>query len=103
MNPIVKTLAVMSLVASALMGPCFADDLEQDYDRHARRAAPRDAFPVLTAPPMVKAEDAKDLRDDDNVIGIAIAGDARAYPVAVMGVHELVNDACGGKPIAVSW
>ena len=27
----------------------------------------------------------------------------RTYPVRVMGIHELVNDTCGGDPIAVSW
>ncbi len=37
------------------------------------------------------------------MIGVAIGDDARAYPIAVMGVHELGNDTCGGTPIAVSW
>jgi hypothetical protein len=42
------------------------------------------------------------VRPDDPVIGIEIGGEAKAYPLVVMGSHELANDVCGGKPIAVS-
>ncbi len=76
---------------------------EADFERSARRAAPRDAFPVFHNPPMVPASQAAGLRDDDWVIGVTVNGQAKAYPVAVMGVHELGNDTCGGEPIAVSW
>ena len=48
------------------------------------------------------AADAK-LGGDQPVIGIEIGGQARAYPVRVMGSHEIVNTTCGGKPIAVTW
>jgi len=37
------------------------------------------------------------------VIGVRVGGAAKAYPVHVMGVHELVNDVCGDVPIAASW
>ena len=39
----------------------------------------------------------------DVVIGITHAGEAKAYPVVIMGIHELGNDTIGGIPIAVSW
>lgn len=80
------------------------DALERDFRANARRAAPRDAFPVLESPALSTAADGdKALRPDDWVIGVDIGGEARAYPVAVMGLHELANDTCGGVPIAVSW
>ncbi|RME75651.1 MAG: DUF3179 domain-containing protein [Planctomycetota bacterium] len=80
------------------------DALERDFDAHARRAAPRNAFPVLDDPPMVGAERAPAFLDDRAwVIGIEIGGVAKAYPIAIMGRHELVNDHCGALPIAVSW
>lgn len=78
-------------------------DPEADYDRNARRAVPRDAFPVFDHPKMAKASEARDLNDDDRVIGVSLEKEAKAYPISVMGVHELGNDTCGGKPIAVSW
>ena len=77
-------------------------DPEKDYEIHSVRGAPRDGFDVLDHPKMTKAAAAK-LADDQPVIGMRIGGEARAYPVRVMGSHEIVNDTCGGEPIAVSW
>jgi hypothetical protein len=80
-----------------------AEDLEKAYDREARRHAARDRFRVLNDPKMTPAGKAKGIRDDEPVIGVAIGKEAKAYPIAVMGIHELANDRCGGKAIAVSW
>lgn len=77
---------------------------EREFKRNARRAVPRDAFPVLNHPTMVGAERGdRALEDDEPVIGIDLGGEQKAYPVAVMGRHELANDTCGGIPVAVSW
>ena len=70
------------------------------------QAVPRDAFPVFDDPPMLSAAEAERkgvVFDRDAVIGVAHGGEARAYPVTVMGVHELGNDTIAGVPIAVSW
>ncbi|MBI4566405.1 MAG: DUF3179 domain-containing protein [Planctomycetes bacterium] len=85
-----------------LMG-LLAQDLEADYEKHAHRAVPRDAFPVLHDPKLVPAAEASDVRDSDVVIGVMVGTEAKAYPIAVMGSHELANDNCGREPIAVSW
>lgn len=37
------------------------------------------------------------------VIGIARNGEAKAYPISVMGIHELGNDTIGGTPVAITW
>ena len=66
-------------------------------------AAPRDYFAVPEHPKMTPAADAEDIRDDEPVIGVAFGNEAKAYPLSVMGRHELANDTCGGRPIAVSW
>jgi len=80
------------------------DDPGREFDRHARQAVPRDAFPVFDEPEMVSAARAnRVLRPGEWVIGVDIQGDARAYPVAVMGVAELGNDVVGGEPITVCW
>ncbi len=70
------------------------------------RAVPRDAFPVFDDPKMAGAEEAERngwIHPRDAVIGVAHQGEAKAYPVSVMGLHELGNDTIGGVPIAVSW
>jgi len=40
---------------------------------------------------------------DDRVIGIVVHGAARAYPIQLMNVHEVVNDTLGGVPIVVTF
>ena len=81
----------------------LAQDREADYDRNARRAVRRDAFPVLNNPKMVPANKAKGLKVRDPVLGVTVGKEAKAYPITILGIHELGNDTCGGKPIAVSW
>lgn len=77
---------------------------ESSYDSEGVRAAPRDAFPVLDHPEMVFAADAQqELDEEEPVIGLFLDGEARAYPISVMGGVELVNDTCGELPVAVSW
>jgi hypothetical protein len=42
------------------------------------------------------------LTDDSTVIGLVLDGRARAYPLTVLNVHEIVNDSFGG-PVLVSY
>jgi hypothetical protein len=76
------------------------------------RAMNRDGVMALTEPAMIDAsevdrrnheEHSKMLVPDDRVIGIEIAGEARAYPLWLMRWHEVVNDVVGGEPIAVTY
>lgn len=77
---------------------------ESSYDLEGVRAAPRDAFPVLDHPAMASVTDASlQLDPEEPVIGLFLDGEARAYPISVMGGIELVNDTCGELPVAVSW
>lgn len=65
-----------------------------------------DAFPVFDHPamlPAARAEAAGIVLDSDMVIGVARGREAKAYPITIMGVHELGNDTIDGLPIAVTW
>jgi len=80
------------------------EELEKEYYSNSFRAAPRDAFPVLFNPPMGNVKDGDGiLQPNEWVIGIALKDEAKAYPVDVMGFHELINDVVGGTPITVCW
>ena len=81
----------------------YLDGLEEDYDRHVHRAAPRDAFDVLDMPALVAASAATTLDPDEFVLGVDLGGEARAYPIGALGSSELLNDVCGEIPIAASW
>ena len=70
------------------------------------QAVPRDAFPVFDNPRMLSAATAERegvIYDRDAIIGVAHGKEAKAYPITIMGVHELGNDTIDGIPIAVSW
>ena len=62
-----------------------------------------DGIPPLDQPKMIAAERAPYLLDDDLVFGVEINGDARAYPLRIMGWHEMMNDVVGGIPVALAY
>ena len=63
----------------------------------------KDGIPSLDNPAMIAAGDADYMRDDDLVFGVAINGDLRAYPLRIMGWHEMFNDVIGGVPVALAY
>ncbi len=63
----------------------------------------KDGIPSLDNPALVAAGEAEYLRDDDLVFGVSINGDARAYPLRIMGWHEMFNEVIGGVPVALAY
>ncbi len=63
----------------------------------------KDGIPSLDNPQMIAADAADYLRGDDLVFGVAINGDLRAYPLRIMGWHEMFNDVIGGVPVALAY
>ena len=73
---------------------------------------PRDFLVPLDAPATMAGFDmlaynasrrTKYVVTDDRVIGLVVNGKARAYPLQVLNVHEIVNDSLGGVPVAVTF
>ena len=62
-----------------------------------------DGIPDIRNPTMLTPDEAAFLAPDERVFGVAINGDARAYPLRIANAHEMVNDVVGGEPIALSW
>ncbi|MEM7238440.1 MAG: DUF3179 domain-containing protein, partial [Pseudomonadota bacterium] len=62
-----------------------------------------DGIPALDHPVHVSAGEAGYLLDDDPVFGVEINGDARAYPLRILGWHEMVNDVVGDVPVALAY
>ena len=64
----------------------------------------RDGIQAIFDPTFVTVSEAGVfMRDEELVIGLTIDGDSRAYSVAYLSGHEVVNDVVGGKPVAVTW
>ena len=64
---------------------------------------PEDAIPAIVRPTYISAAAASDFGDTEQVIGVSINGDSRAFPISTLSAHEIVNDVIGGRPIAVTW
>ncbi|MGI9355473.1 MAG: DUF3179 domain-containing protein [Rhizobiaceae bacterium] len=62
-----------------------------------------DGIPSLDNPKLIEAKDADYLLDTDLVFGVAINGDVRAYPLRIMGWHEMFNEVIGGVPVALAY
>ena len=63
---------------------------------------PRDGIAAIDHPKYVVAERAG-LAGTDRVLGLALGGVARAYPVRILNWHEIVNDRIGEQPVAVTY
>lgn len=86
--------------------PCLIDrdTLVEAMARDGLKALTR---PVTMTPQEVDHHNENDrgklLVSADRVVGIKIAGEARAYPLRLLRWHESVNDVVGGRAIAVTY
>ena len=65
---------------------------------------PKDGIPPIDAPKFESIAAARAwLSDRSPVISVEAAGVARAYPLAILIWHEIVNDTLGGIPIVVTF
>ena len=64
---------------------------------------PKDGIPSIDKPVFKPVAEGTELADRDPVIGLAIEGDARAYPLRILIWHEIVNDTVGGMPVTVTY
>ena len=63
-----------------------------------------DAIPAILKPNLVSADEADSRMDpEEQVLGLSINGDHRAYSVPLLSRHEIVNDVVGGVPVAITW
>jgi hypothetical protein len=94
------TVTVLALSpVPALAQTCLVPD-----DQIVSGGPGKDGIPALTRPAVVSATQADGFLEPDSlVLGVAIGGEARAYPHNVLWWHEIVNDVLGATPITVSY
>lgn len=63
---------------------------------------PYDAILPIYEPEFVHSAESP-LEEDELVMGVALNGEAKVYPVTVLRIREMVNDELGGIPILVTW
>jgi hypothetical protein len=63
-----------------------------------------DAIRAILDPELVTAQQAEAwMEPGEQVLGVSIDGDHRAYPIKMLSRHEIVNDVVGGVSVAVTW
>jgi hypothetical protein len=123
-----QTIALLILVLSGILAACtpaalpLVDTSAPNLDTNPNDTTPaptvtvdlnldkfvfvpmlsRDAIRPIYEPEFVEAIDSP-LHTDELVMGVAINGEAKAYPVTVLRFREMVNDELGGGPILVTW
>lgn len=63
----------------------------------------RDGIRAVDAPTFASSEAGDAVAPETPVIGISIAGDARAYLIPILEYHQIVNDEVGGVPLAITY
>lgn len=63
----------------------------------------QECIPAIDNPTYRPVDKADWIADEDLVIGIRMNGEARAYPLRILNVHEIVNTDIGDRSIAVTY
>ena len=79
------------------------DDPLVAEDQIKRGGPPRDGIPSIDKPKFVSAADVDYLKADDRVLGLLINKEVRAYPIAILNWHEIVNDEFAGQAVIISY
>lgn len=75
-----------------------------DYDEIVSGGPPPDGIPAIDDPIFESVNEADEwLGDDWPVMIFELNGDARAYPLAILIHHEIVNDVVGDRPVALTF
>jgi hypothetical protein len=65
---------------------------------------PPDGIPPIDEPVYETIDDAAGwLEDTSPVMVVDVEGDVRAYPLAILTWHEIVNDVVGGAPLTITY
>jgi hypothetical protein len=75
-----------------------------DLDEVISGGPPPDGIPPIDDPQFESVQDAAGwLEDDSPVMVVEVDDDVRAYPLAILTWHEIVNDEIGGVPMVVTY
>ena len=92
-----------SVSASSLNGFNISEDALVPVEEIHSGGPPRDGIPSIDAPRFIAATAADDIRPQDRVLGLRRGNLAKAYPIAILNWHEIVNDRFEQEPVVVTY
>ena len=102
--PLLSLLLIISQIANAALKNGF--DLSNSVipvQEILAGGPPRDGIPAIDQPHFIPANKNITLTATDRILGITINGVSKAYPIAILNWHEIVNDRIDNKPIVISY
>ncbi len=80
------------------------DKSSVDFSEIISGGPPKDGIPPVDNPRFGSIADVSgEIGNDEPVVTVAIDGAAKAYPLAILMWHEIVNDELNGVPISVTF
>jgi hypothetical protein len=95
----------VGLLSTILSARCAAAQGVSIDLREVVTLLPKGTVPAILDPTpfLVPADMASGVRDSDQVLGVAIGEESRAYPIPFLSWHEIVHDTVSGVPIVATW
>jgi len=105
---LLATLMVLMLFSSAISAAERKNGFDVsnaliDADEIVSGGPKKDGIPAIDQPKFVAAKHVDFLTPTERVLGLVIAGVAKAYPVKILNWHEIVNDRIRGNAFVVTY
>ncbi len=97
------TLSAILLISFVFLAGFNTDNAIVPQSEILSGGPPKDGIPAILKPKFVDPGNAAYLEDSDDVIGLKIGNETKAYPIKILNWHEVVNDTIGGVPVAVTF
>jgi hypothetical protein len=98
-----RALPLTALFLSLTLAGCASSPGSVQNATTPTKGASAEAPPPLDHAPLVRAKAATHMTPDELILGVEIGGDARAYPLRILGVHGVSNDTINGIPVALAY
>ncbi len=99
-----QILTRISTSSETLVIPDRSGDSENGREVELVTLLGFDAIPAILNPKNVPVAEAERwMEPDEQVLGLSINGEHRAYSIRMLSRHEIVNDVVGDVPVAVTW
>ena len=98
-----QVIGVLLFLAFIILTGFNTDNAIVPHDEILSGGPPKDGIPAILAPKFVDADKAAYLEGSDDIIGVRLGNEAKAYPIKVLNWHEVVNDTIDGVPVVVTF
>ncbi len=93
----------LSMIAATILTGFTLDNAVVPKEEILSGGPPKDGIPAILDAKFIAPGKADFLKDDDQVIGIRMGSQAKAYPIKILNWHEVVNDTIDSIPVVATF